>query len=83
MELYQTELPDAKARVAAAGRNPDDFTFEMEYLPPDPDGGGMFTVQYAVTVTNAATAKGRVMIGGIGMHWVDVFERALNDGQFD
>ena len=38
MDLYETELPDAKARLAAMGRNPEDYSFEMEFLPPDPDG---------------------------------------------
>ena len=82
-ELYEMELPDAKARIAASGRNPDDFTFEMEYLPPDPDGGGMFTVMYEVRVGNSETGNGARFIGGIGMGWVDYFENALKAGEFD
>ena len=83
MELYESEMPDARARIAASGRNPDDFTFEMEYLPPDPDGGGMFTVQYLVQIANTATGKTRDLIGGIGMHWTDRFEELVNEGHFD
>ena len=82
-ELYAIELPDAKARIAAAGRNPDDFTFAMEYLPPDPDGGGMFTVHYLVTVTNTRNDKSQEFIGGIGMGWVERFDDALAQGAFD
>ncbi len=82
-ELYESELPDAKARIAATGRDPEDYTFEMEYLPPDPDGGGMFTVQYAVQITQAKSGKDRTLIGGIGMHWVDRFEELVKEGYFD
>ncbi len=83
MDLYETELPDAKARVAATGRNPEDFSFGMEFLPPDPDGGGMFTVQYEVRVENAKSGKHASFIGGIGMRWVDFFEEAVKAGRFD
>lgn len=83
MELYQSELPDAKARIAASGRDPADFTFEMDYLPPDPDGGGMYTVQYAIRIAHTANGKEKVLIGGIGMHWVDIFEEVLAAGHFD
>ena len=83
MELYEMELPDAKARIAAAGRDPDDFTFEMEYLPPDPDGGGMFTVHYEVRVSQTKTGKTKSLIGGIGMGWVERFEELVKDGYFD
>ena len=83
MELYETELPDAKARIAAAGRDPGQFTFAMEYLPPDPDGGGMFTVQYLIEITQTASGKAKSLIGGIGMHWVDRFEELMQQGYFD
>jgi hypothetical protein len=83
MELYETELKDARARLAALGRDQESFSFEMEFLPPDPDGGGMFTVQYQVTVENTASGEGARFIGGIGMHWVDYFEAAVKDGAFD
>lgn len=83
MELYEAELADAKARLAAMGRNADDFAFEMEILPPDPDGGGMFTVYYEVRVRNAVSGEGGRLIGGIGMHWVDNFEEAVKAGDFD
>ena len=83
MELYEIELPEAKARIAAAGRDPDDFTFAMEYLPPDPDGAGMFTVHYLVAVTNTKSGKAKEFIGGIGMGWVERFEDVLKDGHFD
>jgi len=83
MDLYESELEDARTRLTANGRNPEDFEFDAEMLPPDPDGGGMFTVQYEVTVQNLRTEYGAVFIGGIGMHWVDSFEEALKDGAFD
>ena len=83
MELYESELEDAKARLAALGRDPALFSFAMEFLPPDPDGGGMFTVQYEVTVENAASGNGACFIGGIGMRWVDFFEERLKAGKFD
>lgn len=83
MELYESELSDAKARLAALGRDPALFAFEMEFLPPDPDGGGMFTVQYEVTAENTASGKRARFIGGIGMRWVDYFEDAVKDGAFD
>ena len=82
-ELYAIELPDAKARIASAGRDPDQFTFAMEYLPPDPDGGGMFTVQYLIQIARPASGKTRDLIGGIGMHWVDRFEELVKEGYFD
>ena len=83
MELYQTELADARSRIAASGRATEHFTFEMEYLPPDPDGGGMFTVQYLIEITETATGKTKNLIGGIGMHWVDRFEELMKEGYFD
>ena len=83
MELYETELGDARARIAASGREPEHFTFAMEYLPPDPDGGGMFTVQYLIEITQTATGKTKGLIGGIGMHWVDRFEELVNESYFD
>ena len=83
MELYESELALAKARIAASGRDPEDFTFEMEYLPPDPDGGGMFTVQYLIEIAKTATGKTKSLIGGIGMHWVDLFEELVKEGYFD
>ena len=83
MELYKAELADAKNRIAASGRAPENFTFAMEYLPPDPDGGGMFTVQYLIEIANPVTSKTKNLIGGIGMHWVDRFEELVNEGYFD
>ena len=83
MELYESELADARARLAAAGRDPEQFTFATEYLPPDPDGGGMFTVQYLIEITETATGKTKGLIGGIGMHWVDRFEALVKEGYFD
>jgi hypothetical protein len=55
----------------------------MEYLPPDPDGGGMFTVQYLIEITETATGKTKSLIGGIGSHWVDRFEELVKEGHFD
>ena len=83
MELYEIELRDAIARLIALGRKEEDFTFDVSFLPPDPDGGGMFTVRYEVTITNKATSRSLSAIGGIGLDWVGYFENALADAHFD
>ena len=83
MELYESELAQAKARIAATGQSPDQFTFAMEYLPPDPDGGGMFTVQYEVRIAHAKSGNSKRLIGGIGMGWVERFEELVKEGYFD
>lgn len=83
MELYAMEREKAGRLVEAQGRSPDDFVFTVAYLPPDPDGGGMFTVRYEVTIESARTGKGLVTIGGIGLDWVSDFAEALDEGHFD
>lgn len=83
MELYDMELAKARALIAAKGRSADDFTFEQEFLEPDPDGGAMFTVQYAVVITDTRSGKTMSPIGGIGMDWVGRFETRLESGHFD
>ena len=83
MELYEAELADARGRITAVGMDPGEFAFAMEYLPPDPDGGGMFTVQYAIDIIRQSTGKTRTLIGGISMHWVDRFEELIGEGFFD
>jgi hypothetical protein len=82
MELYDMELAKAREVLIAKGRDPADFTFEQEFLEPDPDGGGMFTVQYAVLITDTRSGKTMAPIGGIGMDWVGRFEARLEDGHF-
>ena len=83
MGMYEDELEQAKQRLVANGRDPDDFSFEMSYMEPDPDGGGMFTVQYEIRILAKQTDKGLLAIGGIGSDWVGYFEEAVNDGFFD
>lgn len=83
MEPEKTELPAARAKIAESGRNPADFTFEHEYLPPDPDGGGMFTIYYEIRVANGKTGKKAKLIGGIGTGWLDQFEELVTEGYFD
>jgi hypothetical protein len=83
MELYQIELEDAQQRLKAIGRSADDFSFEMSYLPPDPDGGGMFTVRYEVVIFSKKSMKSLSAIGGIGLSWVGYFMEALEEGHFD
>ena len=83
MELYEIELKDAIARLIALGHREENFTFEVSFLPPDPDGGAMFTVRYEVTITNIATGKSLSAIGGIGLDWVGYFEKALAEAHFD
>lgn len=82
MSLHESEIEQARKIVADAGRNPDDFSFAVEFLPPDPDGAGMFTVQYEVRIAERTTDKALTLIGGIGMNWVASFEDALNDQYF-
>ncbi len=83
MEPEATELPAARAKIAASGRDPADFAFEHEYLPPDPDGGGMFTVYYEVRVANTRTGKKAKLIGGIGTGWLEQLDELVDEGYFD
>ena len=80
MEYHEIELEAARSQLKAAGYDRDDFTFRLGFLPPDPDGGGMISVEYQITVAN--TKSGRVMqgIGGIGMGWGEYFANALKEG---
>lgn len=82
MEYHEMELAEARKRIAAAGRNPDDFTFDLNFLPPDPDGAGMFTVQYEICATDKVSGHKLTGVGGIGMGWGDLFEQALKTGYF-
>ena len=83
MELYEDELKDAVKRIKASGREAGDFALDMKMFPPDPDGGGMFTIRYQVTISNVKTSKSYETIGGIGLSWVEDLEAVLNDGFFD
>jgi hypothetical protein len=83
MELYEIELQEAHKRLGQLGRKPDDFAFSMSYLPPDPDGGGMFTVRYEIDIVDQKTSKSLACLGGIGLDWVAYFEAALKQGHFD
>jgi len=82
-QLHEIELEEAKTLLADKGRDPADFDFKLEFQPPDPDGGGMFTVYYDITVTNTKSDKSVGFVGGIGMGWVQAFEEALKGGEFD
>lgn len=82
MGLYERELEDAKQRIEAVGKVPDDFDFALAYQEPEPDGGGMFTVRYDVTVTYKPTGKQFGSTGGIGLKWVEDFADALDEGHF-
>jgi len=83
METHEREIEQARARLTELGRNADDFTFDVDFLPPDPDGGGMFTIQYEVTITNRKTSKALAAMGGIGWDWLGEFEQALQGGALD
>lgn len=83
MSMYDDELVKAHALLVASGRTPGDFGFEMEFLEPDPDGAGMFTVQYLVTIVHTKSEKGMRSIGGIGYDWVSHFKAELDEGYFD
>lgn len=82
-QLHEIELEEAKQLLGENGRDPADFDFKLEFQPPDPDGGGMFTVYYDILVTNAKSGKSAGFVGGIGMGWVQAFEEALKNGEFD
>ena len=83
MEQYQTELADALRRLSSLGRDHQDFVFAMAFLPPEPDGAGMFTVEYEVTITHTGTSRSLSETGGIGWKWVDQFEEAVTAGYFE
>ena len=83
MAMYDDELAKAQQLVTASGRDLADFSFEMEYMEPDPDGGGMFTVQYLVTILNTKSETGLRSMGGIGSDWVGHFKAELDEGYFD
>ena len=81
--MYETELQEAMRRITARRRDKNDFSFRMEYLPPDPDGGGMFTVRYEINIRHQKTSKSLTLVGGIGLDWVAAFDEALEKGRFD
>jgi len=81
--LHEQELDDARQKLAVNGRAAEDFTFDVSFMEPDPDGAGMYTVRYEVSVSNGATGKSGTYFGGIGSRWVDAFEEDLKDGQYD
>ena len=81
--MYDRELKQAQDKIVETGRSLDDFQFDMVYQEPEPDGGGMFTVMYDVTVTCLPTGKRIVVTGGIGFRWVNEFAYALEEGYFD
>ncbi|HKX77278.1 MAG TPA: hypothetical protein VJM34_02030 [Novosphingobium sp.] len=83
MEQYQKERALAEKNIASAGLDPADFTFEMEYLEPDPDGGGMFTLQYEIRVMRQSTGTSLTLIGGIGSDWVGYLDEAVRTGHFN
>jgi hypothetical protein len=83
MSMYEDELAKAHEILRAAGRDPADFAFEMEYMEPDPDGAGMFTVQYVVRILNRGSGKRLRTLGGIGSDWLGHFQAELDGGHFD
>lgn len=83
MAMYDDELVKAHDMLIAMGRTPGDFGIEMEFMEPDPDGAGMFTVQYLVTILHAKSGKGLRSVGGIGNDWVAHFKAELEEGYFD
>lgn len=82
MEMFDTEREKAKQDLVAKGLDPQAFTFERTYLPPDSDDGAMFTVRYEVRVTRVETGRTLVTTGGIGLDWVDDFADALDEKYF-
>jgi hypothetical protein len=80
VEMFDAERDKAKAGLASRGLDPDAFTFERTYLPPESDDGAMFTVRYEVRIVHAG--KAMTAVGGIGLDWVGDFEDALDEGRF-
>jgi len=80
--LHEKEIDQAKHIVAESGRDPGAFAFDVSFMEPDPDGGGMFTVRYEVTVTNMSNDKREGYIGGIGLDWVGAFTSDMGEGAF-
>jgi hypothetical protein len=83
MDTYEAECVLARSRISELGRDPDDFSFDISLLPPDPDAGGMYTVQYDVKISSRATAKSMSATGGIGWDWVSVAAAAIDAGKLD
>jgi hypothetical protein len=83
MELYEIELKKAVDRLRVDGRREDEFSFQMAYLPPDTDGGAMYTVRYEIVIINRKTSISLIAVGGIGLDWVGYFAEALEGGHFD
>ncbi len=79
----ETELKAAKAQLQARGKTPEDFSFSVTHLPPDPDAVAMFTSRYVVTVTRNSNGQSLDLLGGIGLDWVSNFDEALAEGAFD
>lgn len=83
MEQYQVERAQAIQSMVAMGKDPNEFSFDMSYIPPDPDGAGMFTLMYEIIITHLTTHKSIKLIGGIGWQWVDHLMTALQEGDLD
>ncbi|MBM3595470.1 MAG: hypothetical protein FJX31_06740 [Alphaproteobacteria bacterium] len=81
--LHEKELDQAREMVAASGHDPRRFDFALSFMEPDPDGGGMFTLRYEITVTHGASGKSEGYIGGIGLDWLAAFAADLGGGGFD
>ena len=81
--LHEQEVESAKQTVGETGRDPGNFDFAVVFMEPDPDGGGMYTVRYEVTVTNSGSGRTASYIGGIGLDWVGAFAEDLNAGDYD
>ncbi len=80
--LHEKEIDQAREFLAESGRKPDDYSFDVNFMEPDPDGGGMFTVRYEVTVTGPKDGASGQYIGGIGLDWVAAFAEELGEGTF-
>lgn len=82
MELFDMEREKAGRLIEAAELNQNDFTFRQRHLPPDPEDAVMFTARYEVTITHPSSGKTFEAIAGIGLDWLNSFDRALAEGHF-
>lgn len=81
--IDESELKAAQEKLLARGKAPEEFSFSVIHLPPDPEAFAMFTQRYVITVNRISNGHSLDFIGGIGLDWVSSFDEALAEGSFD
>ena len=80
--MYEQEHTDALGQLTARGLAGADFTFSMDYLPPQSYDGAMFTLRYSVEITCTSSGKQVTLVGGNGLDWVAQFDALILEGYF-